>query len=92
MARIDPPPDWHRLAPDSDWKAHPGGVLVIHQRIPIGGENPTKFHSRACRWAGHATFREHVDNGNANSEWFHAPDARSAQRGGAKACHSCGGA
>jgi hypothetical protein len=49
VARIDPPDDWQSLKTREDWKAHRGGLLVVHnQRNPLGGEAPTKYHGRNC--------------------------------------------
>jgi hypothetical protein len=72
MARFSPPTDWHALKTDADWKAHPGGVIVVHQRTPLGDEAPTKYHGRNCGWVQHGSFRERVARGTDNSEWFRA--------------------
>jgi hypothetical protein len=86
---LSPPTDWQALETDADWKAHHGGVIVVHQRTPLGSEAPTKYHGRNCRWVQHGSFRERVARGTDNSEWFRAPDAVSAARGGAVACDHC---
>jgi hypothetical protein len=92
MARLDPPDDWQRLRTREDWTAHRGGVLVVDQPTPIGGEPPTKYHGRDCYFVRHRVFLDGPASGSENSEWFRAPDARSARRGGAVACEHCGGA
>ena len=40
MARLTAPPDWHPLRSAADWKEHRGGVLVVHQRNPLGNGGP----------------------------------------------------
>jgi len=91
MGRLDPPIDWQELASDADWKAYRGGLLVVHQRTPIGGESATKYHGRNCRSVQHGVFRARLARGTDNSQWFRAPDAASARRGGAVACEQCAG-
>ena len=91
MARIDPPADWDALRTRDDWIAHRGGLLVVHQRTPLGGEAPTKFHGRDCVHVRHGVFLSGPVSGTDNAEWFRAPDAASARRGGAVPCKQCGG-
>jgi hypothetical protein len=91
MARLVPPSDWHALRTDADWKAYRGGVLVVHQRSPIGREPATKYHGRNCRFVQHGVFRARISRGTDNSEWFRAPNAASAKRGGAVPCEHCSG-
>jgi hypothetical protein len=92
MARLSPPADWQALETDDDWKAHRGGVIVLHQRTPITPPTqtpfPTSYHARNCRWVWNA-FRERVARGADNSQWFRAPDAGCAEGGGAVACNHC---
>jgi hypothetical protein len=92
MSRITPPDDWQPLVSEDDWKAHGGGVLVVHQRNPIDDEAAAKYHGRECRHVQHGVFRSGVGSGSDNTEWFRAPTAASAIRGGAVACEHCGGA
>jgi hypothetical protein len=91
MARVAPPSDWAPLRTDADWKANRGGLLVVHQRNPSGGEDATKYHGRDCYSVQHRAFREGPASGSDNAEWFQVPDALSAVRGGAVACEHCGG-
>jgi hypothetical protein len=91
MARARPAADSRPLKTREDWTAHRGGVLVVHQRTPIDGEAPTKYHGRNCTFVQHKVFLEGPAQGLENSEWFWAPDAVSAQRGGAVPCFHCGG-
>lgn len=91
MARVPPPSDWQALKTGEDWRAHRGGLLVVHQRTPIGGEAPTKYHGRDCRHVQHRVFLDGPARGLENSERFRVPDAESAKRGGAVACRHCGG-
>jgi hypothetical protein len=92
MARIDAPEDWQPLRTAEDWKAYRGGVLVVHQRNPIGGEAPTKYHARDCPHVQHRVFLDGPARGSDTSEWFRALDSRSARNGGAVPCQHCGGA
>jgi hypothetical protein len=92
VSRIAPPDDWQPLRTREDWKVRRGGLLVVHQRTPIGGEAPTKYHGRDCRHVQHRDFLDGPARGTDNSEWFRVPDAASARRGGAVACQQCGGA
>ena len=69
-----------------------GGVLVVHQRNPIGGEAPTKYHGRDCPYVQHRVFLDGPARGSDTSEWFRALDSRSARNGGAVPCQHCGGA
>lgn len=91
MARLEPPADWNALHTDAAWKTHRGGLLVVHQRTCIGGETATKFHGRDCRHVQHGVFQRGPATGTDNSEWFQAPDAASARRGGPMPCEHCGG-
>jgi hypothetical protein len=91
MARIIPPADWQPLRTRQDWTAHRSGLLVVHQRTPIGGEAPTKHHSRECPHVQHRVFLDGPASGSENAEWFRVPDTASARRGGAVACRNCGG-
>jgi len=92
MARIDPPADWQPLRTREEWTAHRrGGVLVVHQRNPLRGERPTKYHGRNCTSVRHRVFLDGPATGSENSEWFRAPDAASAKAGGAGACDHCDG-
>jgi hypothetical protein len=91
MARIEAPDDWQPLRTPEDWTAHRGGVLVVHQRAPIGDEAPTKYHGRDCYSVQHRVFRDGPARGSDTSEWFRAPEARSARGGGAVPCQHCGG-
>jgi hypothetical protein len=91
MARIDAPADWQPLRTREDWAAHRSeGVLVVHQRNPLGGERPTKY-GRNCSSVRHRVFLDGPATGSDNSEWFRAPDPASAKAGGAYACEHCGG-
>jgi hypothetical protein len=90
MARVSAPSDWRPLETADDWKSNRrGGVLVVHQRNPIGDEASTKYHGRNCPHVRHRVFLDGPAAGSANSEWFWAPDAASAVRGGAVACEHC---
>lgn len=91
MARINPPADWQPLRTREDWTANRGDVLVVHQRVPLGGERPTKYHGRNCRHVQHRVFLDGPATGRDNSEWFCAPDPASARACGAGACEHCGG-
>jgi hypothetical protein len=51
-------------------------VIVVHQRNPIGGEAPTKYHGRACKKVTNRIFLDSVATGTHNAEWFGALDAR----------------
>ncbi len=91
MARVNPQSDWRPLKTREDWKAHRLGLLVVHQRTPIRGESPTKYHGRNCPHVQHRVFLDGPVQGLENSEWFWVPDAASARLGGAAACAHCGG-
>jgi hypothetical protein len=91
VARINPPDDWLALRTREDWTAHRGGLIVVHQRNPVGGEAETKYHGRDCHWVQHRVFLDGPATGSDTSEWFRVPDARSARAGGAVACRHCGG-
>jgi hypothetical protein len=91
MARIAPPSDWTPLRTDEDWKAHRGGLLVVHQRVPLGDEAPTKYHGRDCHWVQHKVFRAGPASGTDKAQWFRVLDAGSARRGGAVPCQHCDG-
>jgi hypothetical protein len=91
MARVDAPDDWDPLRTREDWTSHRGGLLVVHQRTPIDGEAPTKFHSRECRHVQHRVFLDGPATGSDNPESFRTPDAASARRGCAVPCEHRGG-
>ena len=75
----------HPLASDADTARHAvvcaarGGVLVVHQRTPIAGEAPTKYHGRDCRHVAHRVFLDGAAQGKGNADWF--TRARRAIRG-----------
>jgi hypothetical protein len=92
MARVDPPADWQVLRTQDDWRTHRAGVIVVHQRNPIGGETPTKYHGRGCKKVSHRVFLVGVATGSDNAEWFWAKDPSTASAGGAVACQLCDGA
>jgi hypothetical protein len=91
MTRTDPAAGWAPLKDQDDWRSHRAGLIVVHQRNPIRGEAPTKFHGRACKKVTNRIFLDGVATGTDNAEWFWVPDARTAKAGGAVACRLCDG-
>ena len=83
IARLTAPPDWDPLRSAADWKEHRGGVLVVHQRNPLGNENRTKYHGRNCASVTHRVFLDGPAARTDNSESLRAPNAASARTGGA---------
>jgi hypothetical protein len=92
MARTDVADGWAPLRNQDDWRSHRAGLIVVHQRSPIRGEAPTKFHGRSCTKVTNRIFLDGVATGTDNAEWFWVPDARTAKAGGAVACQLCDGA
>lgn len=82
---------WQPLKTREDWTANRGGLLVVHQLYPVGGEAASKFHGRDCRYVQHRVFLDGPATGSDNSEWFWVPDRESARRGRAVACLHSGG-
>lgn len=91
MARTDAADGWAALKNQDDWRSHRAGLIVVHQRNPIGREAPTKFHGRACKKVTNRIFLDGVASGTDNAEWFWVRDARTAKAGGAVACQLCNG-